>query len=73
LTSLGRQDTGALLFPQLTGKCKSEVPPLWGKSSTVPEQNREKALRNEKLPSLDNKREISYIKTSAVSGKFFES
>jgi hypothetical protein len=30
-------------------------------------------LGRKKTPSLDNGREISYIKTSAVSGKFFES
>jgi hypothetical protein len=35
--------------------------------------SKKKDLGRKKTPSLDNGREISYIKTSAVSGKFFES
>jgi hypothetical protein len=36
-------------------------------------KSREGPGEGKKTPSLDNGREISYIKTSAVSGKFFES
>jgi hypothetical protein len=39
----------------------------------IPEQDVGNFQGARKFSSLDNKREILYTKTSAVSGKFFES